>query len=80
MTYYILNGHPIKTNGPVYGGEEISEQEYKQICEEKNNQHAANQALLEEEMRSIRERNRKIQERMRKIAEDELIAEGEIDG
>lgn len=87
--------HPIKTNcfqlncTPIleYDGKEDKkeylkrcEQEYKRICKERNDQIGIEQKKREVLIQPILERNKKINERMRKIAEDELIAEGEIDG
>ena len=87
--------HPIETNcfqlncTPIieYDGKEDKkkyrercEKEYKKICKERNDQIEIEQEKQEVLMQPILERNKKINERMRKIAEDELIAEGEIDG
>lgn len=77
--YYLRNDFPIGLKGkPEIGDVEISEQEYKRICKQRNDQIEADRIKQEEEMKSALERNRKIQERMRKIAEDQLISEGEI--
>lgn len=76
--YYLRNNFPIKTNCPMPDDLEISEQEYKQICKERNDKIAEVQAEQEEEMRPVQERNKKIWERALKNAEKELKAEGKI--
>lgn len=80
MKHYRRNNFPIQTNCLMPEDIEISEQEYKRICKERNDEIAANRAKQVEEMRPIQERRQKIWERALKNAEDELIAEGEIDG
>lgn len=77
--YLTIEGMPLKSNCPMPSWKEISEEEYKQICKERNDKIAVDQAKLEEEMRPIQKRNKLINQRMRKIAEDQLIEEGEIE-
>ena len=72
MKHYLRNDFPIKTNCPMLDDIEISEQEYKRICKERNDKIAADQAKQEEEMRPILEQKKRIQAKIEELALQEL--------
>jgi len=76
--YLTTEGMPVMTNCPQKDWAEITDEDYKKICKERNDQIAEDQARQEEEMKPIRERQKLINERMRQIAEQQLIDEGVI--
>lgn len=72
MKHYLRNDFPIKINCPMLGDIEISEQEYKRICKERNDKIAEDQAKQEEEMRPILEQKKRIQAKIEELALQEL--------
>jgi hypothetical protein len=94
MYYYTESGHPVKLKGakplPTWTPmlekgnmsnkewRERSKQEYKKICKERNDKLEAEQAIFEEQIQSIQERQKLIMQRALENAEKELIKEGLI--
>ena len=58
---------------------EISEKEYRRLCEKRNKKAEIEQRKAEKKAESINKREELIQQRMRKIAIEQLIKEGEIE-
>jgi hypothetical protein len=74
--YLTSEGMPVMTNCPQKDWKEITEEDYKKICKERNDQIAADQARQEEELKPLREEQKLINERMKQIAKQQLIDEG----
>jgi hypothetical protein len=74
--YLTSEGMPVMTNCPQKDWTEITEEDYKKICKERNDQIAADQARQEKELKPLREEQKLINERMKQIAKQQLIDEG----
>jgi hypothetical protein len=73
MKYYeTLEGMPVKTNCPQKDWTEITEQDYADICNQRNKQIKDEQKVLDEQMKPIIDQRKRIQAKMEEMALSEL--------